>query len=110
MHARVRVDDIFTDNPFPHLATSPAEILPAHRGSAAVISAERQPHHRPPSTDSPRCLQRWSLGRGPELMGPSFILPSGSKVTPVSAASKQGNGKLFTFTAAAWNPGGFFGG
>lgn len=43
-------------------------------------------------------------------MDPSFILPSGSKVTPVSAASKQGNGKLFTFTAAGWNLEGFSGG
>lgn len=75
---------------------------------AAVISAERHPHHRPRSHDNPRCLQRRSLGRGRKLMDPSFILPSGSKVTPVSAASKRGNGKLFTFTAAGWNLEGFF--
>ena len=75
---------------------------------AAVISAEHHPHHRPRSNDSPRCLQRRSPGRGRKLMDPSFILPSGSKVTPVSAASKQGNGKLFTFTAAGWNQGVLF--
>lgn len=39
-------------------------------------------------------------GGGRKLMDPNFMLPSVSEVTPVSAASKQGNGKLFTFTAA----------
>lgn len=38
-HAQVRVDDIFTDNPFTRLVASPEEILPARRGLRLLASS-----------------------------------------------------------------------
>lgn len=75
---------------------------------AAVISAERHLHHRPRSNDSPRCLQRWSPGRGRELMDPSFHPPEWIKSDSCQRCVKAGKEETVHFYSGGLFLEGFF--